>query len=444
MAANTEQEQQTQNRNVTSSLLRKPLTIMLVCVVLFISSLSFNFLNAFLPLYNRIRGIDPIWNSIFIGVCCLGVIIACLVTPSLMSTYPTRPLLAGTAVALGVTTMLFALMDNLFEPIFYQLVGTFSRSLSGALAGVLEVISFAGLVSVYPDNVGTTTAIGEGVLNGALAFGPFLGSVFYYHGGFKMAFLILGAIFCVSSIPAVFCPKLRIAKTDDEDEGATVTSGSYYILCDPWILFPFLHLVAVQVLNTFHYPIIAIYVEDVLGEDVVWTGSALLMNSIFICVSSPLWGIIIDKYSPYTVMVVSSIFMPISYMLVGPLPLLSFIAPSKAQLMIALSIMGCIVPMGCIPAIPVAFDVYRNKHENLPQWASNALVSLYCASFPLGGFLGSTLAGFMDRYLSFRWSTGTMSLVFLVDSIICCIYCCNVTRGRKDSIKKNLIEKECA
>lgn len=444
MEAHEKERTKAPQSNKQTSFLEKPLKLMLVSSVLFISSLSFEFPIAFLPLYNRIRDIDPIWNGIFIGGSCLGVLLACLVTPSLMSTYPTRPLLTATAVALGITTMLFALMDNLFEPIFYQLVGTFSRSLSGALAGILEVISFAGLVSVYPDNVGTTTAIGEAVLNGALAFGPFLGSILYHYGGLKKVFVIMGAIFSVSGIPAAFCPILSNAKADDEEEKGAAVKSSSCSVWDPWILFPFVHLTAIQVLNTFHYPIIAIYVADFLGEDVVWTGSALLLNDVFICLSSPLWGILIDKYNPYTALVASSILMPISYMLLGPLPLLSFIAPSKTQLLVALSIMGCIVPMGCIPAIPVAFDVYRNKNGNLPQWASNALVSLYCSSFPLGGFIGSTLAGFMDKNLSFRWSTGIISLVFLVHSLICCIYCSNVTRGREDGIKKRLIEMESA
>ena len=416
-------EEDTSNKSSTSS---KVLTILLVCAVLFISSVSFEFPNAFLPLYNQERGILPEWNGLFIGFCCLGVVIACLITPSLMSTYPTKVLLPGAAIALGVSTIMFAQLDRIQEPMLYQIVGTAGRLVSGGIAGVLEVTSFAAIIAVYPEKIATVTAIGEGVLNAGLAFGPFLGSIFYWFGGFKKTFLIMGAIFSAASIPAAFCPVLNTPDTTDNETKSSKSNWSSIL--DPWLLFPFFHLTAVQVLNTYHYPIIAIYVQDVFGEDVVWTGTALLVNDVFICLSSPLMGMLIDKYGPYRAMLLSSILVPLSYMLIGPLPLLFFIPPSKAQLLVALSILGCVIPMGCIPAIPIAFDVYRSKHKHIPQWASDTLVSIYCSSFPLGGFIGSTMAGFMDCYFDFRWSTGTAALAFLVHSFICCLYCYKVKR----------------
>ena len=43
---------------------------------------------------------------------------------------------------------------------------------------------------------------------------------------------------------------------------------------------------------------------------------------MYVCISNLPPGFLIDRYNPYIFLVVSSIFLPICYMFIGPLPLL--------------------------------------------------------------------------------------------------------------------------
>ena len=183
-------------------------------------------------------------------------------------------------------------------------------------------------------------------------------------------------------------------------------------------------------------PLLAIYVEHAFGEDVVWAGTVLLVNTMFICISSPVWGYIMDKYNPYIILQASCIFLPLSYLFVGPAPFLG-IAASKLQLMAALSCLGVAVPMGCISALPVMYDVYPARHGGeLPSWIRNQLVSLYCASYPLGIFIGSTLSGFIAPYLSFGWSTGAVALAYIAQSVLCLGYLWRVQLMKEKKISR--------
>jgi hypothetical protein len=40
---------------------------------------------------------------------------------------------------------------------------------------------------------------------------------------------------------------------------------------------------------------------------------------------------------------------------------------------------------------------------------------LYCASFPFGAFLGSTLSGIVAEKYIFEWSTGVLALLFIIE-----------------------------
>ena len=51
----------------------------------------------------------------------------------------------------------------------------------------------------------------------------------------------------------------------------------------------------------------------------------------------------------------------------------------------------------------------------MPQTVQNVIVSLYCASFPIGSFLGATISGIVAEKYIFEWSTGIVALVFIAE-----------------------------
>ena len=402
---------------------KKLLSFIFICIFQAANFISYNHVYSFLPLYNEERNISTAWTGGILAGNQLGFFFGPIfLGPILLSKFSTRVLLSATAICTGSCTMLFSLLDLVNKSGVFKALALLGRILIGFIGGCLNVFIFAALVAIYPERVGVVTAIGEAVLNGAVACAPFIGAILYSSGGFKPAFIVPGAIAFASAFPTIVIPNLR--RESNEDEKDSVSAGKLWNLFDPWLLFPLWHLACSQILNVYHMPLLPLYAEEAFGADVVWSGTAQLVGSAAVCVSSPLLGMLIDRFGPYKMLLASCFSIPLVYICIGPLPLLSFISQSKAQLMISLAFLGIAIPMACIAALPVMFDVYRSKNQgDLPTWASNSLVSLYCAAYPLGLTIGSTVSGFIAPYASFGWSTGVLGLMLIAESLLCTGYC---------------------
>ena len=305
------------------------------------------------------------------------------------------------------------------EELAYTVISIISRFASGVFGGVMHIAIFAAYVAIYPEYVATVTSVGESVVNGAVAFGPFLGGVLYNASGFIVASLVPGVLIFLYAFPAFFLPNLNSKKRRAAEEVTSLKT-----LLDPWVLFPLWHLASAQILISYHMPLLSPYVEEAFNAGVVWSGAALLVSTAVICISSPLLGFLIDKFGPVKMLLASSVLLPPVYALIGPNPLLSFIPASRAQIIIALALLGLAVPMACISALPVMFQVYTSRNGgNLPIIIINQLVSFYCASYPIGIFIGTMVSGFVAPYASFAWSTGSLSLIYIAQSILCIAYC---------------------
>ena len=119
----------------------------------------------------------------------------------------------------------------------------------------------------------------------------------------------------------------------------------------------------------------------------------------------------------------SAILLPLTYSLIGPLPLLP-IPASRTQLILGLVAIGTPVAMACVPVLAVVFEVYRAQHNGqLPQWVSNTFVAWFGVPFTGGMWLGTGLSGLVASHASFAWSTGGVALAYLVQTVVCVLYC---------------------
>ena len=71
------------------------------------------------------------------------------------------------------------------------------RVVAGLATGVVACSSFGVLTKLVPTRVAFVTSLAEAALNGAQAFGPFLGGLLYQAGGYKYvpSFIHIGASF---------------------------------------------------------------------------------------------------------------------------------------------------------------------------------------------------------------------------------------------------------
>jgi len=332
---------------------------------------------------------------------------------------------------LGVGSIIMSFFGRIENNAAYLALSVIFRLIMGVATGFIAVTSFAVLTKLIPTRVALVTALAEAALNGAQAFGPFLGGVMYSSSGYSLAFWAPGLVICLCVFAEYFIPYIDTIP----EKG---NSSAVKVYKDPWVLFAAWHCAVCQILLYFHLPTLAPFVERALGEDVVWTGMALLINTSTIIISAPPLGYLIDKWNPYMFVLLSAIILPVLYLCLGPIPYFTFLASSKAQLLIVLALLGFFVPMGCTPVLLIMFDVYKIRHGGqLPVSVSNIIVSIYCMCFPAGAVMGSFAAGIVSEYLSFEWSTGIVGLLFFIQSITITVYCYKVK-----TLKSSLIMGE--
>ena len=399
-----------------------------ICIFQNLTFISSNLPFSYLPLHDSERNVSTFWTGLILGASSLGLIFVCMgIAPMVVGKFSTRIVLSCTFVGTGISLFVYSLIDFIKNVAVYGAFSVLLRFVVGVFSGIINTAIFAAYVAIYPMYVATVTAIGEAVLSAALAFGPFFGGFLYKAGGFIPASLVPGALIFICAIPAFFLPNLNGKNTRRTEEVWSWTS-----ILDPWVLFPVWNLAAAQIIGSYNMPLLTLYVAEAFDADVVWSGTALLVHKAVVCVASPLVGMLVDKYGPHKMMIASSLCLPLVGVFVGPLPLLSFVTPSKAQVMLSLAFLGLAVSMAAIPTIPAMFLIYRFKSQGkLPTKISNLLVSLYCAAIPFGCFIGTTVSASIAPYASFEWSTGTLGLIYVAQSLLCIAYCVKVTASMK-------------
>ncbi|XP_063691274.1 uncharacterized protein LOC134823671 [Bolinopsis microptera] len=411
---------------------KKRFLFLAMCLFHLLTFVSFHMPYSYLPLYNESREISTFWTGLILGSTSSGMAVSCgVIAPVVMSKFSTRIVLSGGLAGLGISLLLFSVLDSIENLVIYQILSLIFRFSAGAFGGTLNVTIFAAYLAIYPEYVGTVTAIGEAFINGACALGPFLGGVLYDAGGFTAASVFPGALIFVSAIPAFFLSSLNSKKRRAGEEESSWTS-----ILDPLVLFPLWHLASALILVSYPMPLLSPYAEEFFNADVVWSGTALLATTGGICIFSPIIGLAIDRYGPCKMLMASCVSLPLVYAFVGPLPLLSFITPSKTQVILSLALLGLAVPMACVSALPVMFKVYQARNGGkLPIIVINSLVSLYCAAFPIGIFIGTTTSGLIAPFASFGWSTGILGLIYIAESMLCIAFCIKVMSSTKTKTK---------
>lgn len=337
---------------------------------------------------------------------------------------------------LGSIFIINSFFNRIANNAIYIALSCIFRVFAGIATGFIAVTSFGVLTKLVPTRIATVTALAEAALNGAQAFGPFMGSLLFNYGGYSVAFWLPGLVVLCCVLIEITVPRVNtLPEKSDLNDASKVWS-------DPWIMLAAWHCAACQVLLYFHLPTLAPFVERSLGESVVWTGLALLVNTSTIIISAPPLGWLIDKFNPYFFVMFSSVILPFLYMCIGPIPLFH-LATSKLQVMLVLALLGFFVPMGCTPILLIMFDVYKMRNGGkMSISASNTIISIYCSCFPLGGCIGSFSAGILSLYMPFEWSTGGLGFLFIVQSVLSFIYCWKVSELKKHTIgeRKPLLE----
>ncbi|KAL5250799.1 hypothetical protein ACHWQZ_G016516 [Mnemiopsis leidyi] len=414
---------------------QKLCTFVLINLSLFVSYALYTLPGAFLPVYNLDRGIGSACTGLILACVPLCYIIVCPIAGKLLDKYSAKTMLLISTGMLAVVTFLSAALGHVTSNTWFIILIVLLRLIQGANGGVIDVIAFAITAKIYPNNIALTTSIIETSLNLAVAFSPFLGGVFYEAGGFYLSFVVTACAVTVVLIGTVF----GVTNVDTKRDSAG--GNLFSVLKEVTIWFPAWHSAACMILFNFYIPILSPYVQAQFGAGPTFAGFALLINTAGICITAPFLGHAMDKFNPYFFMAASAFLLPMAYWFLGPAPFLAgAITASKCQLVVTLAVIGVLVPLGCYPGLLIMFDLYKVKFGKMPQAVKNYITAIYCASFPLGGCIGSAMSGVIAEKLSFSFSTTYISLAFLLQTVLVIWWCVVVRRLKQRRSKETETE----
>ncbi|KAJ7334327.1 hypothetical protein OS493_014637 [Desmophyllum pertusum] len=417
---------------------RRKLTLVSMCLIYFAATASFAILSPFFPGEAQEMGASGTMVGLIFGIYPLVVfVVAPLIGVLLPTIGPRFTLTAGLFLCAG-SQILFGFVSMLPKGVVF-VVFCFVLRIVMALGGAAaDTASFAIVAGEFGTNIGTVTGAMETFTGLGFMLGPPLGGVLYSAGGFKLPFIVMGSL-VLSILPVV----LVILPNDESKchwtkEGWVVIAGNK----NSRNSMIGLSILVSGIVLGFLDPTFAPYMKKFgLGPSKV--GLLFLLCAGCYAVSAPLVGWICDKTGKTrVVIIIGAIFVIIGILLLAPAPFITFLPQRQVWLVcVSMGLLGAAVSAYQVPCMPDMLETARD--HGMPQDISThgVLSGIFNAMASIGAFLGPTVSGLTENYLTFEWSTVVLAGILGVQIIVLAIFTL-FDQGRKRIRKYSTRGKE--
>ena len=275
------------------------------------------------------------------------------------------------------------------------------RLMGGFSMAVLWAVVLAILLASHPDRPAAVYAIVDTTFGLGFSFGPVLGTFLYEISGFLLPFYICGGgIFTTGMLALPLIRSLRIVEEKSLDR-----PSSRPLLRSPVFLTALL-ATSVTAFSSFGFALnlLGLHLSS-LGMTTSSVGICFFSFSATYTLINILSGLVTDTYiPPWTVTVAGLFSLFLSFFLLGPSPLLPI--PSGLPWKIAgLMLLG----FGAGSVLTAAYSCALNEALQTPTFPEDVqtyslVSSLWTASFAIGSFLGTSLAGPLFDNIGWDWS----------------------------------------
>lgn len=124
-------------------------------------------------------------------------------------------------------------------------------------------------------------------------------------------------------------------------------------------------------------------------------------------ISAPLVGWISDKTGrTRVVIIIGAAFVIIGISMLAPAPFLTFLPQRKVWLVcVSMGMLGAAVSAYQVPCMPDMLETAREHGMPDDITTHGVLSGIFNATASIGAFLGPTISGLTENYLTFQWST---------------------------------------
>ena len=371
------------------------------CVILvlnFFLSATYSMPFSIFPLIASNKGVSHSLIGLIFSVFPLGSIIPSLIFAKMMKVWGRIKLLFISCLLLGISTILFGLLDRIDSTSVFLALAITSRIVQGMACGGFCTVAYAIIALLYRDSLIKKQTFMVLSFTVGVGLGPIIGGGLYEVFNYEVANYVFAAV-AFSSLPTLLL--LPSAADGQVEEGESSTKISNFILNRRYAA-----TIALIVINFSGFTFIYVSLEEHLKE----FGSGPVITGFFIAelTMSYFLSMILLNFLPKKVdrriwLILGTMIEFLSFFLVGPDPFLISKESPVLYYFIGLGIFLCGFGGGLsiLPILPELIDIGR-IHISLDDEAVGDVASA-CNNigFQIGEFLGPILGGVFGEWIGF-------------------------------------------
>jgi len=130
-------------------------------------------------------------------------------------------------------------------------------------------------------------------------------------------------------------------------------------------------------------------------------------------------------------MLLGAFFLLIGILMLAPAPFLTFLPQKKVWLVcVSMALLGVAVSAYQVPCMPDMLDTAREHGMPDDITTHGVLSGIFNSTASIGAFLGPTVSGMTENYLSFEWSTVVLAGILGFQAVVLALFTL-IDQGRR-------------
>ncbi|KAL5254935.1 hypothetical protein ACHWQZ_G014400 [Mnemiopsis leidyi] len=400
---------------------RKSVRILTICtLMIMVATIVPNIHWGFITLFFEKEGASTLAIAIYASCMSVFVLVSSIFSQSIMRLMSLKKMIFLSVVFLSVSTCLHGMLILLDDVEWMIVGGVIIRAIQGVSGTVMQVLAVSILIMRFPEKCGRVSAVNESALGLGFAISPFLGGIVYDKVGFLLTFVALGSTGLLMLVALFTTPSSLLTNNTGRQKKYSRMDCKDLLFLSPMMICCLSSVVEACV----DY-MMALYVNDVFGEDATFTGlllSGLSLSSILFAFAL---GYFCDKFNPFLTGLIGCFLTCLGLLAMVPPPFLQSLIPvNKPQLMTATIVTGlgqAMIWLHVLPAMLFVKTKCRDKPVN--EELSNLVSLLYIVATSTGEFAGSFLAAHYSGGLHEWCSYWQLFAIISGAMMFCTLFC---------------------
>ncbi|KAK7502865.1 hypothetical protein BaRGS_00005814, partial [Batillaria attramentaria] len=384
----------------------KKWTVVMMAFANFAACTCFSLLAPFFPNEAAKKGASQTIIGLVFSCFELWIFASAPVFGSFLTRIGSRFMFISGLFVCGSCAVLFGVLDRCPPDTIFIVMCFLVRTVEALGASAFITASFAIIANEFPDHVATVFGTLETFSGLGLMVGPPIGGALFELGGFGLPFWVMGSLL-------IGCAFLTCLLLPSRPDNPRPKRGSIFrLLTSPLVVVTTITIVSGSFSLGFLDPTLANHLDQFhLSTAVV--GLVFIVAPGIYALTAPLWGYLSDtKGISRFLIAVGNVVSGVSFLLLGPSPLLPFLKHQLWLVIVSLAVLG--LSVGCALVSTLKCLIIGAKKVGFEDSLDTfGLVSgLFNSAFSLGTFIGPTVGSVIQEYKGFDWAATVTGALF--------------------------------